>query len=147
MALFAGQDTDLYVDTADVADPVGGAPTWVLLPNQRGASKNLSRSSVNANTKQNNGWTTEVTISRSWSIPFDGFADEDDAAYLFIHDTKLHHATATDVTVNIQLRNAAGDTYTGISTPTDFSEEFSSEGLVEYSGTFNGRGAPTVVRA
>jgi hypothetical protein len=146
MALKTGLAYKVYVDTADVADPIGGAPAWEELPNQTGGDLNLARADAEANHKGNAGWTDSLTISRSASISFGGFSDPEDTAYLFVVDTKAL-GVDTDVSINVKIENDDGDTFIGKFAIGDFTESFPFDGIVEYSGTFNNRGAPTITRA
>jgi len=147
MAIETGLNWAVAIDTADVADPVGGAPNWVELPNQQVHELNLTRNDAEANHKGNAGWTTSLTISRGATVTFSGFTDPNDGALLFLYDTKAM-GVATDATINVRLKNNDGDTFIGIYALADFTPEAAPfDGIVEYSGTFNSRGAPTLTRS
>lgn len=146
MAKKTGIDVLVYVDTADVADPVGGAPTWVLLPEQEGAELSIERDETNANTKQNDGWRDAASIGRGWSLSCSGYSDPNDAAFLFLLDTK-HLGTLLDVTINVKIENGDGDTLIGKASLGAFKESYDIGGFIPYSAEFSGRGAPTLTRA
>jgi hypothetical protein len=130
------------VDTADDL----ASPNWLDLPQQRSGELNLPRNNVEANSKEDAGWETAITVSRGWNITFSGLSDENDTALLFVIDTKALGAT-TDVTINVRLTNQDGDTYIGTGAPQAVVTSFPYDGVVTYSSGVDGRGAWTAARA
>lgn len=130
----------------DTNDTYPTTPNWVTLPNQKTGDLELDREHVEINTKQDAGWKKRITHSRDWSIPVSGYGDEDDAAILFLVDTKAL-GSSVDVYAFVKLTNADGDTYIGQGVIDGLKLSAPQDGPVEYSCTFKAHGALTLTRA
>ena len=146
MSIETGLNWKIYVDTSEDPDPVGGSPTWVDLPQQRELSLEWSGSNQEANHKDNAGWADAITTSRSLGLSGGGFADPNDAGYLYLVDTVGFGAT-TDHPVGMKLENADGDTYIGFFAVDNIGLSAGFDEVVNYTMSATSRGAPTVTRA
>lgn len=142
MSVELGLGWIVSVDTADSEV----TPVWAALPNQRTGKLTLDRDSVEINTKQNAGWRDFISHIRGWSIPVEGFGDEDDTAMLFLVDSKAL-AASVDVQVQVKLENTDGDTYIGWAVLDSLELDAPMDGPLTYSVTFKGKGELDLTRA
>lgn len=133
MAVNAGYDALIKVNTGTPDSPV-----WTAVAGQRGATLNMSLSTIDITSKDSNRWTELIAGIKEWSVEFDALVVADDAGY-----SALRNAFLNGETVQIQLITAEGDTYQGTGIITDFPHTFAYDDAQTYKVTVKGSGALT----
>ncbi|MCU4842306.1 phage major tail protein, TP901-1 family [Bacillus cereus] len=127
----SGMKVKLYVEDS---------ATGKVLAGQRNATLNRSAESIDATSKDTEGfWKESLQGFKSFSIDADGAFVQDDEAYKIL-ETKFLNSENVDV----YLEMPSGTKYRGSCTITDFSLEFPYDDLVTYSISLQGNGALTV---
>ncbi|MFA4885449.1 MAG: phage major tail protein, TP901-1 family [Desulfotomaculaceae bacterium] len=129
MAKVAG--VDVLVKIEDSATP----GTYVTLGGQSGATLNRSTNTIDATSKDANGWAENLAGVNSWSIDCEGFIVASDAAYGDLED-----AWEGRDTVNVQILMPSGKKYTGNAIITDFPNEYPQDGAATFSLSLTGTG-------
>lgn len=118
------------------------ATTGKVLAGQRNATLNRSAESIDATSKDTEGfWTESLQGFKSWSIDADGAFVQDDVAYGILETAFLNSEN-----VDVYLELPSGTKYEGNATITDFSLEAPYDDLVTYSISLQGNGALNVVQ-
>lgn len=135
----AGVDVLLYVQTG-----VDGSqqPVYTVLGGQSGATLNRSTNIIETTSKDDNGWASNITGVKSWSIECEGFIVADDAAY-----QKLEEAWLQGNELDAKISYPSGKTYTGKVVISDFPEEYPGDDAATYKLTLTGTGALTITPA
>ncbi|MCM3093862.1 MULTISPECIES: phage major tail protein, TP901-1 family [unclassified Cytobacillus] len=134
MSKISGMKVKLYIH-----DDTSGK----VLAGQRNATLNRSAESIDATSKDTEGfWQESLQGFKSFSIDCDGAFVQDDAAYKILEDKFLNSEN-----VNVYLEMPSGTKYRGNCTITDFSLEFPYDDLVTYSISLQGNGALVVETA
>ena len=102
---------------------------------QRGATLNQSADTIEATSKDSNGWKEFESSFKEWSIDADGLLPIDDAGY-----TALEEAFNTGAKLEVEVSTIDGQGYTGEALVTDFPIEMPYDDLATYSVTFQGTG-------
>lgn len=119
------------------------AMTGKVLAGQRNATLNRSAESIDATSKDTEGfWKESIQGFKEFSIDADGAYVESDEAYKILEDAFL-----ASENVDVYLEMPSGTKYEGNCTITDFSLEFPYDDLVTYSISLAGNGALTVTPA
>ena len=79
MAKVKGKDIYIEVNTGTV-----GAPVWTKVGGQKSCTIDRGTAAIDVSDKDSNEWEESLAGYKNWSIPFDAFLIEDDAAYLEI---------------------------------------------------------------
>lgn len=132
MAKIAG--VDVLVKIEDPTTP----GTFITLGGQSGATLNRSTNTIDATSKDANGWAENLAGVNSWGVECEGFIVASDAAY-----TALEDAWEGRSLVTVQVLMPSGKKYTGDAIITDFPNEFPQDGAATYSLTLTGTGALT----
>lgn len=131
MGKVSGMKVKLYVE-----DEVTGK----VLAGQRNATLNRSAESIDATSKDTEGfWKESLQGFKSFSIDADGAYVTDDEAYQILENKFLNSEN-----VKVYLQMPSGTKYAGECTITDFSLEFPYDDLVTYSISLQGSGSLTV---
>ena len=130
MAKVAG--VDVLVKLEDTSTP----GTFVTLGGQSGATLNRSTNTIDATSKDANGWAENLAGVNSWSIDCEGFIVASDAAY-----SDLEDAWDGRTSVKVQVLMPSGKKYTGTAIITDFPNEFPQDGAATFSLSLTGTGA------
>jgi TP901-1 family phage major tail protein len=130
MAKVAG--VDVLVKVEDAATP----GTYITLGGQSGATLNRSTNTIDATSKDANGWAENLAGVNSWSIDCEGFIVASDAAY-----SSLEDAWEGRSMVSVQILMPSGKKYTGDAIITDFPNEFPQDGAATFSLSLTGTGA------
>lgn len=113
------------------------AGTGKVLAGQRNATLNRSAETIDATSKDTEGfWTESLQGFKSFSIDADGAFVESDEAY-----ASLEAAFVNSENVDVYLEMPSGTKYKGNCTITDFSLEFPYDDLTTYSLSLQGNGA------
>ena len=102
---------------------------------QRGATLNQSADTIEATSKDSNGWKEFETSFKEWSIDADGLLPVDDEGY-----DALQEAFNSGVKLEVEVSTIDGVGYTGEALVTDFPIEMPYDDLATYSVTFQGTG-------
>lgn len=122
---------------------IKSATTGQILAGQRNATLNRSAETIDATSKDTEGfWTESLQGFKSFSIDADGAFVQDDAAYGI-----LETAFVNSENVDVYIEMPSGTKYEGNCTITDFSLEFPYDDLTTYSISLQGSGALLVVPA
>lgn len=117
--------------------------TGKVLAGQQGASLSRSAESIDATSKDSEGyWNESLQGFKSWSIDCDGAFVTDDEAYAILETAYLNSEN-----VEIYLEMPSGKKYEGAATITDNSLDFPYDDLVTYSLSFQGSGELKIVDA
>lgn len=128
MAKISGMKVKVYLK-----DSASG----IVLGGQRNATLNRSAESIDATSKDTEGyWKESIQGFKEWSIDADGAYVTDDAAY-----AKLEEAFLNSENVDVYIQFPSGTKYEGNATITDFPIEAPYDDLVTYSLTLQGNGA------
>lgn len=131
MGKVSGMKVKLYVEDET---------TGKVLAGQRNATLNRSAESIDATSKDTEGfWKESLQGFKSFSIDADGAYVTDDEAYQILENKFLNSEN-----VKVYLQMPSGTKYAGECTITDFSLEFPYDDLVTYSISLQGSGALTV---
>lgn len=118
------------------------ATTGQVLAGQRNATLNRSAESIDATSKDTEGfWQESLQGFKSFSIDADGAFVQDDAAYQILETAFLNSEN-----VDAYIEMPSGTKYEGNCTITDFSLEFPYDDLVTYSISLQGSGALSVTQ-
>lgn len=112
------------------------ATTGKVLGGQRGATLNRSAETIDATTKDGNGWQENVQGLKSWGIDADGVLIESDEAWQMLEEAYLN---SESVVAYIEL--PSGNQYEGECIITDLPIEAPHDDLVSYSLSLTGSGA------
>lgn len=110
--------------------------TAILLAGQRGASLSRSAETLDATSKDSDGWKQSIAGFKEWSIDCDGAFVQSDEAY-----SELERAFIASENVDVEIVMPAGKTYKGNATLTSFDMDFPYDDLVTYSLSLQGSGA------
>lgn len=114
-----------------------------VLAGQRNATLNRSAESIDATSKDTEGfWKESIQGFKEWSIDCDGAFIESDEAYKI-----LETAFLASENVDVYLELPSGTKYEGNATITDFSLEAPYDDLVTWSIALQGNGALTTTPA
>ncbi|WP_035207726.1 phage major tail protein, TP901-1 family [Metabacillus indicus] len=127
MSKMTGMKVKLYIK-----DGVTGK----VLAGQRNASLSRSAESMDATSKDSDGWKESIAGMKEYSIDADGAFVESDEAY-----KALETAFVNGENVDVYLEFPSGTKYEGNCTITDFSLEAPYDDLVTYSISLQGNGA------
>lgn len=114
------------VDSADLDKVLAG---------QRDGTLNRSAETMDATSKDSDGWKENETGNKEWSVDTGGLLIANDAAYDYLEDKWF---AGENVTVKVTL--PSGKKYTGNAVITDFPIDMPYEDLVSYSVSFSGNG-------
>jgi TP901-1 family phage major tail protein len=121
---------------------VEDAATGKVLAGQKNATLNRSAETIDATSKDTDGfWTESLQGFKSWSIDCDGAFVTDDEAYAI-----LEEAFVAGENVNVFLQMPSGTKYKGNATITDFPIEAPYDDIVTYSVSLTGNGALVIER-
>lgn len=122
---------------------IGEVGTGKVLAGQQGATLNRSAETIDATSKDTEGfWKESLAGFKEWSIDCDGALVESDAAY-----AELETAFLDSANVPVYMEFPSGTKYHGQATITDFPIEAPYDDLVKYSLSLQGSGALTKVTA
>jgi TP901-1 family phage major tail protein len=128
MSKITGMKCKVYIEDAS---------TGKILAGQRNATLSRSAESIDATSKDTEGfWKESLAGFKEWSIDCDGAFVQDDAAYNIL-ETKFINSE----NVNVYIELPSGTKYKGNTTITDFSLEMPYDDLVTYSISLQGSGA------
>ncbi|MEK3855740.1 phage major tail protein, TP901-1 family [Cytobacillus sp. FSL H8-0458] len=128
MSKITGMKCKVYIEDAS---------TGKILAGQRNATLSRSAESIDATSKDTEGfWKESLAGFKEWSIDCDGAFVQDDAAYSIL-ETKFINSE----NVNVYIELLSGTKYKGNTTITDFSLEMPYDDLVTYSISLQGSGA------
>lgn len=106
-----------------------------ILGGQRNATLSRSTESMDATSKDSDGWEEKEIGLKNWSVDCDGLMVEDDAAFL-----ALETAYMTNIKVDVEVAFKSGGKYTGKAIITDFPIEAPYDDLSTYSVSLEGDG-------
>lgn len=109
--------------------------TGQVLGGQRGATLNRSAETLDATTKESEGWQENEAGIKSWGLDADGILVESNAAHELLEDAFLN---STKVTAYMEL--PSGTKFEGECIIVDFPIEAPYDDLVTYSVTLTGSG-------
>jgi len=135
MAGISGFDAVVKVNTGTPASPV-----YTTVAGQRGATLNMSISTIDITSKDSDGWEEALLNLKSWSIEFDALVVESNAAYQTLRDIFL---SANPSAVLVQLVTADGTTYSGSALLTEFPHNLPYDDAETYKVTLKGTGPLT----
>ncbi|SFG70742.1 phage major tail protein, TP901-1 family [Sporolactobacillus nakayamae] len=116
------------------------AATGKVLAGQKNATLNRSADSIDATSKDTEGfWKESMQGFKEWSIDADGAFVADDAAYGVLEDAYLNSEN-----VDVYLEFPSGAKYEGNCAITDFSLDAPFDDLVTYKLSLQGNGALAV---
>lgn len=102
---------------------------------QRGASLSRSADTMEATSKDSNGWKEFESSFKEWSIDADGLLPVNDAGY-----TALEDAFTSGSKLDVKLVDTDGKGFEGQVIVSDFPIEAPYDDLATYSVTFQGTG-------
>lgn len=112
-----------------------------IVGGQTGASLARGSDTIEATSKDSEGWVESIAGYKNWSVDCEGFlilGDNGQAAL----ETAYEDGMAVDVEIRIgETGNVNGITYKGKALITDLSNEFPQDDAVTYSLTLEGTGA------
>ena len=118
---------------------IGKAGVGKVLAGQQGATLNRSAETIDATSKDTDGfWKESLQGFKEWSIDCDGAYVESDEAY-----NELEGAFLNSENVPVYIQFPSGTMYSGTATITDFPIEAPFDDLVKYSLSLQGSGALT----
>lgn len=132
----AGVDVMLYMQTGTDGSQ---NPIFTVLGGQSGATLNRSTNVIETTSKDDNGWQSNITGVKSWSIECEGFIVADDSAY-----QAMEQAWLNGDELDVKLAYPSGKTYTGKVVISDFPEEYPGDDAATYKLTLTGTGALTI---
>jgi hypothetical protein len=136
MAIQIGGDTKLQVNTGTV-----GSPTWTNVGFEVTSSLNIELDTVDANTKGNNGWGSQISTLRRWSGSVDGKLDRSDNGVVYLEDAAMNK---TQLHVRFNISNSAGGagdgTFTGFAWTSSHGYTFDVSDVAGFSTAFAGDG-------
>lgn len=122
---------------------VKDATTGKVLAGQRNATLSRSAETIDATSKDTEGfWTESLQGFKSFSIDADGAFVQDDAAYGILETAFLNSEN-----VDVYIEMPSGTKYEGNCTITGLSLEMPYDDLVQYSISLQGNGALLVTTA
>lgn len=137
MAKMQGMKCKVYI--VDNTDPLN--PVETVLAGQRNATLNRSAETIDATSKDTEGyWKENLQGFKEWSIDCDGALVESDAAY-----AKLEEKFLNSENVDVKIIMGSGTEYSGNAVLTDFPLDMPYDDLVTYSLSLTGSGALTKV--
>lgn len=111
--------------------------TGKVLAGQRGASLSRSAETIDATSKDTDGfWTESIAGFKSFSIDCDGAFVTDDLAYGILETSFLNSEN-----VNVYIEMPSGKKYRGNCTITDLSLDIPFDDIITYSISLQGNGA------
>lgn len=137
MAVYAGRDVTIKVDTADAG---GAGATWVSIGQQRGGSFSRSTDTADATYKTSGAYTDAVGTRISWTVSCDGVLNPADTAWAYLL-TKW--AAVGKVWVQVNCLEISGEYKEGQAIITDLSYEFPDNDVVSFTIELQGCGALT----
>lgn len=129
-----GMKCKLYI--VDGTDPLN--PTDKVLAGQRNATLNRSAETLDATSKDSNGWKENEQGYKEWSVDADGVLVESDVAYGILETKWLNGEN-----VNVVVIMESGTEYAGSAVITDFPLDMPYDDLVTYSLSLTGSGPLT----
>lgn len=130
MAKVKGIDFLLSVDTSATE-----VPSYTAVAGQRSATLNRSAETLDATSKDTDGWKESEVGFMEWSIEADGIFTTDQAGF-----TALEDAFMSREKVQVQLAMPSGAAYSGFAFITDFPIEAPYDDMATYSITLQGTG-------
>lgn len=109
-----------------------------ILGGQRGASLTRSVSSLDATTKDSDGWEQKEYGLNSWSLSCDGLVVADDDAHVALGRAFM---SQEKVQVEISPANGVGQAFQGRAIITSYPIEYPHDNLASYSVELEGDGA------
>lgn len=134
MAVYAGRDVTVKVDTADVG---GASATWVSIGQQRGGGFSRSTETADATYKSSGGFTDAVATRISWSTSVDGVLNPVDTAWAYLITKWLAKGK---IWVQCNANVIGGEYVEGQAIITDLSYEFPDNDVVTYTVELQGCG-------
>ena len=134
MALRLGRGVLIKLDTNNVG---GGGATWVTIGQQAEGSLERSTETADGRTKGDNGWSNDLIVGQSWSVPCEGKLDYSSSQW-----TQLINAWNSGAKQWIQIDASAvsGLKKEGQVVVVKLSEKYSDKDAVSYSAEFTGQG-------
>lgn len=135
-----GQDRFLAVDVNDSL--VVSGEKWVRIANETGGSLERNVNKVDTTHKQNFGFTSEVGVTKGWSVSADGQENVHNLALKVLAD-KWESMTTIDPKFHVMIVTENGQQFVGWATLDSFGLSFSVNEVVNYSLSATGRGVLT----
>ena len=107
-----------------------------VLAGQRDATLNRSAATLDATSKDSDGWRENESGFKEWSVDCGGLLIASDVAY-----DELEEKWTNNEKVNVIIELPSGKTYSGKAVIADFPIEMPYEDLVSYSVSLTGDGA------
>lgn len=106
-----------------------------VLAGQRDATLNRSAETIDATSKDSDGWKENEIGLKEWSVDAGGLLIESDVSYGILEEKFMN-----DEKVTVVVTLASGTEYKGQAIITDFPVELPYEDLVTYTVSFTGDG-------
>lgn len=132
-----GQERFFAVDVND-SETIAGEK-WVRIANETGGGLSRSVNKVDTTHKQNFGFTSEVGVTKGWSMSAEGQENIHNLALKVLAD-KWKSQTTIDPKVHLKLITESGQEFVGFATLDNFDLTFGVNEVVNYSLSFTGRG-------
>ena len=116
-----------------------GTPIYTLVSYQRNATLTRELDTIETTAKSSSGNKEFITGFRSWSMEFDGMAEEANAGFV---QMKAYWSTSLKLQVQLLLADGV-TTQTGYAILTSLSVEEPMDGVSAFSASFQGSGALT----
>lgn len=117
---------------------INGTPT--IIGGQSGATLNRSKETIDATSKDSNGWVENLAGIKSWSVECEGFIVDDDVALHYLEDAFMN-----DQIVTVEIAMPSGKKYQGQALVTEIPFEFPQDDASTFSITLEGTGPLTEV--
>jgi len=127
----------LAIDVADSETEAG--ENWQKLPMQSGATMTRATAKADTTNKDDAGFTSEVVVTKSWSISGDG-QDTPHNIGLRVLAQKWESTTNIDAKVHIRAALETGELFVGWASLDNFDVSFPVTEAATYSVAFTGRG-------
>lgn len=116
--------------------------TYESLGGGKDGTLNRSVSTIDATTRDSNGWKENEVGLKEWSFEMDGLITKDDNCY-----AKLEQAFMTDKKIHLQIATPSGNKYEGQAIITDFPIGMPFSDAATYSISATGDGELQIVGA
>ena len=132
-----GQERFFAVDVND-SETVAGEK-WVRVAMETGGGLTRSVNKVDTTHKQNFGFTSEVGVTKTWSMSAEGQENIHNLALKHLAD-KWESSSNIDPKVHIKVVTESGQEFVAFATLDSFDLTFGVNEVVTYSLSFTGRG-------
>lgn len=132
--LNAGREIRIRIDHNGVG---GTGANWLEVGYQRGGELGKKTDTVDATSKQDEGWGTVIPIRNQWNVSVDGALKIGDPALVYL---KQAWKTKTVIFVQIYRQHIGGDNEEGEAVIEDLSESFAEGELYTYKCELKGNG-------